>query len=175
MPLGTKLKRIWGETSRIERIPLFAAFGFRFLAGLLTWYAYEQGGFTERMPWTATLISKFGVPLGLSISLIISFVAILIMWVIWVSSRRRKPSLKLLRLLSLIFGYTAFFGFMALVFTDFASDVLVIFYNWLHLIAVHDFLFVAYFSCLLLFGTIYLGVDFLLRSSKSRLWRVKKK
>lgn len=165
MSFRTKVKRIWGEASRVERILLFAAFGFRLLATLLTWYALEQG-FAEKSFLTAIFISKLGAPLGLSVSLIGSLVLILFLWGLWVSSRRQPeaPSnfwSKLLRLLTLIWTYIAFFGFFAFAFTDFAHDLLMILYNWDSLLVVLNFLIDALPYCLLPLGVFVVVVAIL--------------
>jgi len=163
MQFGINIHGIWGETRRVEKILLFVALSFRILAALLTWYAFEQKYFTERMPWTAGLISRFGAPLGLSVSVMISFVFILFVWLFWISLVHERVNKKLRRgkLLSpllLICAYIGFFGALAVSFVDFAHDVLVIFFNWNSLLIVLDFVGVSYISGFVFFATMYLVI-----------------
>jgi hypothetical protein len=174
MQFAINIHGIWGETRRIEKVLLFATLGFRILAAILTWYAFEHKYFAERMPWTAGLISRFGAPLGLSVSVMISFVFILFVWLFWVSvmHKRVDPKLikgKLLFPLLLICVYIGFFGAFAVSFVDFAHDVLIIFFNWDFLLIVLDFVFVSYISGFVFFATIYLVI---LLSTE---WRIKKR
>jgi hypothetical protein len=156
MPFGMKVKGIWGETGRVEKILLFVALGFRYLATLLTWYALEQGTFVETIPGTRYLISKFGAPLGLSIVLIIWIILILFIWVSWVSSIHRprpKPLGPLLR----IYTSILFFGTLVLSLVDVAHDAVNVFFRR-SLLVVFNFLSVAYIVCAIFFAIVCLVV-----------------
>ena len=131
--MKTHVSKIWGKISKVQKISLLFVLTFLFLSRLLTWYAVSYLGAEEASAPVASLIQRYGAPLGLFINCVILLVPIFATWLLWVQfsfplKRQRKWQLAV-NLIWTFFVTSLFMVFFWAMFFDFAHDAAMVFFR----------------------------------------------